>query len=147
MIGGEWPDSHLQGVTFARHDVTVTDGRIGLHSGLFDGDIQSGINGLQLVHLATVGLSIPEATPLLTHLPPNPSRASQALVVTTTGRATVSILDASGRLLLRERSLGPETPIRWDGTIGSGLRAAPGVYFLAIDGGTGREHHRIVRLD
>ncbi len=52
MIGGAWPGGHQLGVTYARHTVTVTDGRLGVHSGLFGGNIQSGINGLQLIRNA-----------------------------------------------------------------------------------------------
>jgi hypothetical protein len=50
MVGGAWPGGHQEFVTFARHRVAVTDGRLGLHSGLFNGFIQSGINGLQLLY-------------------------------------------------------------------------------------------------
>lgn len=53
MIGGAWPGTHVQGITYARHTVTISaNGTIGLHSGLFGGNIQSGINGIQLVRLA-----------------------------------------------------------------------------------------------
>ena len=50
MVGGTWPGSHVEGVTYARFTVSVpADGTIGLHSGLAGANIQSGINGLQLV--------------------------------------------------------------------------------------------------
>jgi hypothetical protein len=147
MIGGDWPESHRQGVTFARHEVTVSDGRIGLHSGLWDGDIQSGVNGLQLVHLSTVGVAGPAATPLLAHLPPNPSRISEGLLIATNGAALVSILDARGRLLFRGHSLGLDAPVRWDGTTAGGRRAAPGVYVLRVAGRDRVESHRLVRLE
>jgi hypothetical protein len=49
MIGGAWPGFHQQGVTYALHTVTVTNGTMGVHSGLAGGNIQSGINGMQLI--------------------------------------------------------------------------------------------------
>jgi hypothetical protein len=53
MVGGVWPGSHAQPTTYARHTVTIGNaGTIGLHSGLFGGNIQSGINGIQIVRLA-----------------------------------------------------------------------------------------------
>lgn len=49
FIGGSWSGVHELGVTYSRHTVTVgANGRIGLHSGLPSGFIQSGINGLQI---------------------------------------------------------------------------------------------------
>lgn len=48
MVGGAWPGVHAPGVSYARHTVQVSDGRIGGHSGLPSGFIQSGINGMQL---------------------------------------------------------------------------------------------------
>jgi hypothetical protein len=50
MVGGAWPGMHVEGVTYERFTVDVPpDGTIGLHSGLYGGNIQSGINGFQLV--------------------------------------------------------------------------------------------------
>jgi hypothetical protein len=51
FIGGAWPGGHELGVTFSRHTVNVTNGVIGLHSGLFSGEIQSGINAIQVRRL------------------------------------------------------------------------------------------------
>jgi hypothetical protein len=49
MIGGTWPGQHQQGVTYAQHTVSIAPGgTIGLHSGLYNGFIQSGINGIQV---------------------------------------------------------------------------------------------------
>ena len=49
FVGGSWTGTHQEGVTFSRHTVTVgATGRIGLHSGVPSGFIQSGINGLQI---------------------------------------------------------------------------------------------------
>ncbi|MFM9994603.1 MAG: hypothetical protein ACKVU4_02255 [Phycisphaerales bacterium] len=48
MIGGAWPGTHVECVTYARHTVTITGGVIGLHSGLWGANITSGINGIQV---------------------------------------------------------------------------------------------------
>lgn len=48
MVGGAFPGFHQRGVTFARHYVNVTNGTIGTHSGLWNGNFQSGINAIQL---------------------------------------------------------------------------------------------------
>jgi hypothetical protein len=48
MVGGAWAGVHAPGLSYARHTVQVTNGRIGGHSGLPSGFIQSGINGMQL---------------------------------------------------------------------------------------------------
>jgi hypothetical protein len=53
MVGGAWPGHHSPGITYGRFTVTMPpDGTIGLHSGLYGGNIQSGINGFQLVRIA-----------------------------------------------------------------------------------------------
>lgn len=50
FVGGSWPSTgHANGITYSRFNVQTT-GTIGLHSGLFGGNIQSGINGLQLIY-------------------------------------------------------------------------------------------------
>jgi hypothetical protein len=48
FIGGLWPGAHALGITYSRHTVTIANDTIGLHSGLFNGFIQSGINGIQI---------------------------------------------------------------------------------------------------
>lgn len=48
FIGGLWPGTHVLGTTYSRHTVTIASNTIGLHSGLFNGNIQSGINGIQI---------------------------------------------------------------------------------------------------
>jgi hypothetical protein len=51
MVGGAWPGRHAAGVTYASFPVQTADGRLGMHSGLFGGNIQSGVNGIQLRYL------------------------------------------------------------------------------------------------
>ncbi|MCA9311538.1 MAG: hypothetical protein KDA21_10060 [Phycisphaerales bacterium] len=50
-VGGGWPGAHAEAVTYSRHRITITDGRINLHSGLFGGNVLSTMNGIQLVKL------------------------------------------------------------------------------------------------
>jgi len=47
-IGGAWPGSHQLGVTFSRHTVTTNDGVIAFHSGVWNGNFQSGMNAVQI---------------------------------------------------------------------------------------------------
>src|SRR5688500_14778757 len=47
-VGGAWPGGHAETVTYARHEVTPTHQKIGLHSGTYGGCVQAGINGIQL---------------------------------------------------------------------------------------------------
>lgn len=48
FIGGAWPGAHQEGVTYARFTVTVTDGRMGMHSGQFGLNALSALNGIQI---------------------------------------------------------------------------------------------------
>jgi hypothetical protein len=48
-IGGAWPGQQQEGITYAHHTVTVTNGSMGLHSGDWGTLVQSGINGIQLM--------------------------------------------------------------------------------------------------
>lgn len=48
FVGGAWSGAHELLTTYSRHTVEVFDGILGLHSGLFNGFIQSGINGIQI---------------------------------------------------------------------------------------------------
>ena len=50
-VGGAWTGAHAEGVTYSRHFVTITDGRINPHSGEWNTNVQSGINGVQLLYL------------------------------------------------------------------------------------------------
>jgi hypothetical protein len=48
-IGGAWPGNHQQGITYSKHTVTITNGRVFPHAGELGANYRSGINGLQLV--------------------------------------------------------------------------------------------------
>lgn len=50
-VGGAWTGQHVEGVTYARHRITVSNGQINLHSGLFGGNVLSSMNGIQIVRL------------------------------------------------------------------------------------------------
>jgi hypothetical protein len=57
LVGGTWNGAHQEGVTYARHIVDVTNGRIGFHSGIPGGGMVNpgaAFNGVQLRLLATV---------------------------------------------------------------------------------------------
>lgn len=51
FIGGAWPGAHQEGVTYARFLVTVTDGRMGMHSGVPGSSVLSSLNGIQIRRL------------------------------------------------------------------------------------------------
>ncbi len=54
QVGGSWTGQHVEGVTFARHFVTVTNGFMGPHAGLPDnGNTALGgpMNGIQLRYI------------------------------------------------------------------------------------------------
>jgi len=55
FVGGAWPGSHVQGVTYSRHVVQVTSGFMGMHIGIPSGGntaIGAAWNGLQIRPLA-----------------------------------------------------------------------------------------------
>src|SRR5207249_3633640 len=54
---------HQAGVTYARFNVTTTDGVVAFHDGLASANIQSGINGVQLRFLGTCPLATFGAQP------------------------------------------------------------------------------------
>jgi hypothetical protein len=83
---------------------------------------------------------------------PNPSRAVTTLLYSMprSGQARLAIYDVRGRLVNVLRSgrfdAGPGT-MRWDGHTAGGSPAAEGVYFAAIETGSGaRQVSRFVRL-
>ena len=53
FVGGAWPGGHQLLTTYSRFTVTIGGNTIGLHSGLQNGLIQSGINGIQIRRLKT----------------------------------------------------------------------------------------------
>src|SRR5262249_26887843 len=55
MLGGAWPGHHVAGVTYARFTVTTNDGVIAFHDGFAGGNMQSGLNAVQLEYLPANG--------------------------------------------------------------------------------------------
>ena len=51
IVGGMWPGTHQELVTYARFTITTSNGKIDFHSGLFGGNSQSGLNGVQIRRL------------------------------------------------------------------------------------------------
>jgi hypothetical protein len=60
MVGGTWPGHHQSGVTFSRFTVTTNDGVIAFHDGLAGGNMQSGMNAVQLEYLPAPARSTTE---------------------------------------------------------------------------------------
>jgi len=76
---------------------------------------------------------------------PNPSRGVTSLRIETADVTSVTILDATGRLVDRVDLRGPGQVITWDGLDAEGRDVGAGVYFVRIE----REemppvHHRVV---
>lgn len=160
MIGGAWPGGHVEGVTFERFSVTVTDGKIGLHSGLWGGNFESGINGIQVIDAATsVGGSAPSDPwgARIERVWPNPASGPQrfelAMPRETDGGGgagvgagaaarfgadeALAIHDASGRLVWRFALAGVAagaSVVEWDGRDTAGRALPSGVYFVAVEG-------------
>jgi hypothetical protein len=96
---------------------------------------------MQVVNFDTAGVSSGPRTGagvLLSANTPNPFRDRTTLrfFLTKVGSATLSITDASGRLvkrLAREDFPGGWNKLQWDGRGSNGRKVAPGVYFLLLD--------------
>lgn len=158
-IGGAWPGAHQQGVSYERFTVTVTNGRIGLHSGLYNGFLESGINGIQIVQAesSTSGVEPPDAgRAAVTRVWPNPAAGSQRIEVTIPAghgagsEALLTLHDAAGRLVWR-RGLGGlagTTVLSWNGLGSDGRPVPAGIYFLGIStpGDTGSTTRRMKLL-
>src|SRR5438552_2714986 len=52
-VGGAWPGAHQRSVTYERFVVHTSGGLIAFHSGLYRGNFQSGMNGVQIRSLST----------------------------------------------------------------------------------------------
>ena len=60
IVGGGWPGSHGLGLTFASHEVTVTDGTLTVTASSVGGQLETGvINGFQLVSGESFGIGMP----------------------------------------------------------------------------------------
>ena len=63
MVGGTWQGQHQSLVTYARFNVTTTDGVIAFHDGLYGGVLQSGMNGVQIKFLGACPGAMTYCTP------------------------------------------------------------------------------------
>jgi hypothetical protein len=154
-IGGAWPGAHQEGVTFERFNVTVTDGTIGLHSGLIDASIESGINGLQVVSAATSVGSAPSAAPgtlAIRSISPNPASGPQRIELSVPRAlapgAILAIHDVAGRLVWSRSlaGLGEGTQsVLWDGRDVEG-REVPAAVYLVRTGGDRAAARKILRV-
>ena len=83
---------------------------------------------------------------------PNPVRSNATLTFTlpTEGRADLTILDASGRVVRRltsgTRSAGPHS-VTWDRTSEAGSKVGAGIYFARLDAGTAHATRKLIALD
>jgi hypothetical protein len=152
-VGGAWPGIHTETVTYARHLVTPTNQRIGLHSGTPSGYFQSGINGIQIRKVGPV--PVPPGgtagTTRIQRVTPNPSGALQQIEFTLARPApggALEILDLAGRVRWRAplsgRLAGPQQ-LRWDGRDERGRQVAAGIYFARIAGTAATSVIKLVR--
>jgi len=134
-VGGEWPGTHLQGITFGRHTVTIVNGRIGLHAGIYGGLIQSGINGIQIRPRSPSAAPDLHGTRVL-GVHPNPGRASQRIEFSleVSSRVTVEIIDIAGRIVWRQPFAHPpgRHAVEWRGTDTAGRPLPASVYFVRL---------------
>jgi hypothetical protein len=155
MVGGAWSGQHVHGVSYARHVVTIANGVIGLHSGLIQSLLQSGINGIQVrpVGGAAVGDASAPEVPLVVSIAPNPAAGDQAiqlLMPAAPASTRLAIFDVAGRAVWESRVAGAgQHRILWNGLGRDGARVPAGVYFLRLDGAThlGPPAARLIRLD
>ena len=159
MIGGAWPGAHQEGLTYERFLVNVTNGYIGLHSGLYGGGpFESGINAIQIIASATdvdTPTRTDDATPRIERIYPNPGRGAQTFdlyLAPNAPRQALEILDVTGRLVWRQtldaQAAGPQS-IVWDGRDGSGRAVSPAIYFVRLPGAADgwRAQQKIVRIE
>jgi hypothetical protein len=151
-VGGAWPGSHQETVSYAHFTVSVTDGTIGLHSGLFGGNFQSGLNGIQVLDLSTTSAraTLAPRPPLRAY--PNPARGAQVIEGSEprAGGVDVEIVDVAGRVVWRHAFPAPAGPWRslWDGTDRHGRRVPGAVYFARVRGAGGETGAvKLVRWD
>jgi hypothetical protein len=141
MVGGAWPGSHQAGVTYGSFTVSITNGVIGLHSGLPSAQIQSGINGIQVRALsgAAVGDAGAPAAGAQVWVIPNPASGPQTFVISNARQAAreLAIVDPAGRIVWRSAlpiAASGRQSLVWDGRALGGRLVPAGTYFIRLDG-------------
>lgn len=136
-VGGTWSGTHSEGLSYARHVVTITNGRIGFHSGTPSGYFQSGMNGFQIRPTSTTAVN-PGVTPrnAIRSVAPNPSAGHQRidLDLATSGLFTLEVLDVAGRLVWRHAMVSAAGPhaVEWDGRDLGGSSVPAGIYLARL---------------
>lgn len=150
QVGGEWPGTHLQAITFGRHTVTITNGRIGLHAGLYNGYIQSGINGIQIRPLSSSTAPDLHGGRIL-DVHPNPARATQRIEfhLHTPTHGFLEILDVAGRRVWQQPFAHPSGrhAVEWRGTDSSGRTLPAALYFVRLHHAQGIATHKLLRVN
>ncbi len=156
-VGGAWPGADAEGATYARHVVTPTNQRIGLHSGTPSGHFQAGINGIQIrkVGAAPVDPLGSDGPTRIQRVTPNPSAAPQRIEFTLahpSSRGALEILDLAVHVVWRTTlagwAAGPQE-IRWMGRDDRERPVAAGIYFARLAGAGVQEAagvHKLVHI-
>jgi hypothetical protein len=148
-VGGAWPGIHVETTTFARHTLTITNGRIALHSGTYNGGpFQSGINGVQIRPRSASDAPPFHGARLSVH--PNPARGLQHIEFDASAPGVdglLEVLDVAGRIVWRQ-PLASGPGIEWCGQDSAGRRLPAATYFVRWR--DGRDHivatHKLQRL-
>lgn len=130
-VGGAWPGTHEEGVTYERFVVQTSGGVIAFHSGLYGGYFQSGMNGVQIRPISALSVNPPPAGPLRLMFAPNPSSMGQTVNFTLAAGAPsgrLQLFDMAGRLLWSTALAGGGTKL-WDGHDLNGRIAPQGILF------------------
>jgi hypothetical protein len=155
FVGGTFAGDYAPELTHARHTVTVTTGKIGLHSGLQQSNTQSGINAVQVRPLPALGVDPgPLARPRAIRAVPNPSAGEVEFRIAGGHRdvAALAITDLGGREVRRIGLVFAANggwTLPWDGRDAAGVRIAPGLYFARLLDASGESVSppaRIIRL-
>jgi hypothetical protein len=160
-VGGAWTGAHAPGVTYVKHVVTTTNGKIGLHSGTWGAGGQAGVNALQIrpmfpVDVGDVGFPTRTGLRLVS---PNPARHAQTIevdfAVSDPDVRALEVVDVGGRLVWRHtfdplplpwRDPGFTLTVIWPGVDAAGRRAPAGLYFARLAGDGERTIGRALRL-
>ena len=152
-VGGAWPGSHQEHVTYSRHTVTVSNGVVAFHSGTAGGFFQSGMNGFQLRLIPAAGVNpLGTNSTRIRGITPNPAASIQRIdfQLASTGAGALEIVDLSGRMIWR-RSLtglsGGAHTFEWDGRDSDGHATPPGIYFARLAGLAAGRPHKLIRID